>query len=191
MSSAVGAEVYIALLQEAIEKAKGVSVVPCQESIVALPAAIAIVSRGIPDTFLDGAAAQETDPTAMSVLKPRDVANLAKKWRAQLEGDLPAGVEAFLKVRILEAFGRRLGIARMEASNEDVEISVPGWSEATWETLEPHSALPEDACSYDADAKVLSVLGLGEEGPAKQLAILLNVLGSLYVFLEGKENFGF
>lgn len=191
MSSAVGAEVYIALLQEAIEQAKGVSVVPCQESVVALPAAMAIISKGIPETFLGGAAAQETDPTAMSVLKPRDVASLAKKWRAQLGGNLPAGAEAFLKVRILEAFGRRLGIARMEGGDEDVELLVPGWSIATWETLAPHSTLPEDACSYDDGNKVLSVLGLGEEGPAKQLAVLLNMLGSLYVFLEGKENFGF
>lgn len=191
MSSAVGAEVYIALLQEAIEQAKGVTVVPGQQSTVALPAAVAIVAKGLPATFLGGAAAAETDPTAMSVLKPRDVAALAKKWRAQLGGAMPAGAEAFLKVRILEAFGRRLGVARMEDGSGDMELSVPGWSKATWEHLAPHTALPEDACAYDDEAKVLAVLGLGQEGPAKQLAVLLNMLGSMYVFLEGKENFGF
>ena len=34
-------------------------------------------------------------------------------------------------------------------------------------------------------------LGLGKASAAKQLAVLLSMLGKSYIFLEGKDKFGF
>ena len=189
----VGAEVYLALLQEALEEAKGTDVTPVLSCEVHLPAAKKIMACGLPEGFLGEAARRESSTVVMSVMKPRDITKLARKWREQHAGALPGATEAVLKVYLLEAFGRRLGVDEMRLEGTDVVLLVPGWSDSVWERLRPElvGLLAEGGAVFDPEAKELLLRQLGAQSPAKQLAVLLGVLGKLYVYLEGKENFGF
>jgi transcription-repair coupling factor (superfamily II helicase) len=188
----VGPEVYMALLQEAIEEAKGTNVATVPKCRLLIKAAEVILERGLPDDFLDAEQRDLASEMAMEGKSPRDITRMAREWTARNGGPLPSVVAAFLKIRILQAFGRRLGMEQVEAVGSEIVIQVPGWSVRVFEHLRSHiSDTGGYVFTYDEDRTSLVVKQLGLQTPAKQLALLLGVLGELYTFLEGKENFGF
>eukprot|EP00614_Pseudopedinella_elastica_P012275 CAMPEP_0172610606 /NCGR_PEP_ID=MMETSP1068-20121228/30390_1 /TAXON_ID=35684 /ORGANISM="Pseudopedinella elastica, Strain CCMP716" /LENGTH=795 /DNA_ID=CAMNT_0013414361 /DNA_START=96 /DNA_END=2483 /DNA_ORIENTATION=- len=204
----VGPEVYMAILQEAIEDAKGTEVTPVPSCRLTLKAAHGILKRGLPDGFLgpNGSPARElalaeSSTAAMLARKPRDVVALGQKWRKMIEaesgtgtaGQLPPAVEAFLKMHLLEAFGRRLGVTDVSLQGPDLVLVTPGWSPKVWDFLRPHlySALRKPAAFFDDEMREVRIVSLGSAPPARQLAVLLTILADLYTVLEGKENFGF
>jgi len=212
----VGPEVYMALLQQALEEAKGTEITPVTNCAIALSAVEAILAKGLPSDFLPGDenARQEVTSAAMSARKPREISALGKQWCQRMATmdaaaavpptttALPGGVEALLKIHILQSFGRRLGVVRVRVvEGGDLELEVPTWSSVIWRHLGPtvddvyQQVDGVDGSGkwihYNDEAKLVALEGLGEAPPAKQLAVLLSFLGKLYVFLEGKENFGF
>jgi hypothetical protein len=215
LADRVGPEVYMALLQEALEEAKGTNVTAITTCAIELPVVEAMLKRGLPASFLPGNSVvrEEASAAAMSARKPKDIAALASDWRARLalaqglgqphsKVALPPTVEAFLKVHMLQGFGRRLGVTRVSlCAGGAMELEVPAWSPAIWVSLTPtvdeialqvnQAVEASNWIKYDDELKVVVLEGLGREPPAKQLAALLVFLGKIYIFLEGQGSFGF
>ena len=189
----VGPEVYLALLQEAIEDTRGTEIIASTDCVVGLPAAETILNRGLPSDFPLEGAKEEVMIAAVSVLKPREVNELVKQWRLRLGGTLPPTVEALFKIHQLEAFGRRLGVEMISLDGDDLLLEVPGWSTRIWKDVADlvDEVQSHGGADFDDDEKCMRLIGAGLQPPAKQLATLIAVLGRLYLHVEGKETFGF
>ena len=102
----------MALLQSAIDEVKGAAVKPCARCRLNMRAAQAILARGLPpadDGVVDDEVRREWGPSQLAALAPPALTQLAKKWRrAYAAQRLPPALEAYLKLHLLQALGRRL-----------------------------------------------------------------------------------
>ena len=81
---------------------------------------------------------------------------------------------------------------QIEAVGADIIMQVPSWTLRIFDHLRFQiTDTGGFVVTYDEGRNMLIIQQLGLQSPAKQLALLLGILGELYTFLEGKENFGF
>jgi transcription-repair coupling factor (superfamily II helicase) len=194
MVDKVGPEVYLALLQEAIEEAKGANVTPVHECALRhVSAAANVVDRGLPPEFDVPGAIDDARAGAMAVRRPRDLLDLRDRWEKELKGPLPQEVQQFLKVQLLLSFGRRLGMAAISTGGKDVVLDVPGWTTTIWDHVRPTLAAAlagvegdRIQAAYSNSDKQVRLKGLAAGDNPHQLETLTKALGMLFVFVDGK-----
>lgn len=195
----VGPEVYLALLAEAIEEAKGTRLTPVAECALLLPGA-AHLARAPPLPVASAArealstAGTQAGPAGVrELMTPRDLGRLKERWETE-HGPLPTAAMRVFRAHWMLACGRRLGVEAMSLDADDVALFCPGWTATIWAHLKPtvREALPTGLqATYSDDDRTLRLKQLGKLRAEKQLKVLLRVLGAMFVFVDGKEAFGF
>ena len=191
MHAKVGMEVYMTLLQEAIDEAKGTEVASVPHCRLRIPAAKIILQRGFPESYLDEAGKIAALGQLEAARNPREVLAIGRGWREASNNQLPSQVEAMLKIYNLEALARRLGVIEVETNERDVLLHVPGWTPRVAELLTEQLQRGWGELAYSPSTRQVVLKEVGTASPAKQLAILLSTLANGFICLEGKENFGF
>lgn len=195
--SQVGPDVYLSLLREEIESAQGSNITSVPLCRMHIKAAEIILKKGLPGDFLDNAAVRSRAMFELeSCRSAEEVAAIGVQWRQDAAFDgrvLPTQVEALLKIFQLHAYACRLGIVEIETVDEDIRLHVPGWSDMVLRVWQPRMLEGyHGRMSYDEVRRQMYLRNLGAQSPAKQMAVVLNLLKHACSFLgEEKENFGF
>ena len=136
-----------------------------------IQAADIILRRGLPEEFLDAEERKSATESALAEKSPREITAIGKKWVA-CHGPLPTSVTAYLKICVLQAFGRRLGMEQIKAVDTNIVVTCPGWTTKIFDHLFPQiSDTGGHALSYNGDRNQLIIEQLATQNPAKQVMI--------------------
>ncbi len=179
--NAVGFDLYMSMLQEAIQEVQGQDIPQVEDTQVDLSLTAFIPSQYIAD--MD----QKMDAyrTVTMANSKKELEQIGKDWRDRY-GELPAPVQQLLQVMELKQITKSLGFSRIKPEGKQHIVLETPMEEPAWRRLQEH--LPEKVSSRFVYTKgKVTVRGLGVLKTQQQLENLISWLGNLRVSLEAEE----
>ncbi len=179
--NAVGFDLYMEMLQEAIAEIRGQEIPSVDDTQIDLN-----VTAMVPQTYIADA--------DQKMAAYRQVASAASRTELQLialdwgdrYGQLPAPVQALLRVMELKLVAKSLGFSRIKPQNEHVLLETP-MAEPAWSRLK--EGLPAHLKSrFVYQAGKVTVRGLGQQAPSQQLEHLIQWLTAIATSLESRPS---
>lgn len=176
--NAVGFDLYMSMLQEAIQEVQGQDIPQVDDTQVDLKLTAFIPSHYITD--MD----QKMDAyrTVTMTNSKKELEQIEKDWRDRY-GELPAPVKQLLQVMELKQITKSLGFSRIKPEGKQhIALETP-MEEPAWKRLQEH--LPDKISSRFVYSKgKVTVRGLGVLKTQQQLENLISWLGELRESLE-------
>ena len=170
---AIGFELYMDMLQEAIAQIRGEEIPQVSDTQVDLQLTAFIPATYIPDPE------QKIDAyRSVAAANSRvELAQIAADWNDRY-GTLPPGVEQLLKVVELKQIAKPLGFSRIKPEGKQHIILETPMEEPAWRKLQ--EKLPAHLRSrFVYSKKKVTVRGLAVLKPQKQLESLIEWLGTI------------
>ncbi|AFY79097.1 transcription-repair coupling factor Mfd [Pleurocapsa sp. PCC 7327] len=170
---AIGFELYMEMLQEAIEEIQGQEIPQVDDAQIDLKLTAFIPTDYIPDLE------QKMDAYRAVALanSKRELQQIAADWNDRY-GKLPTPVEQLLKVVELKQIAKSLGFSRVKPDGSQHVILETPMEEPAWKLLQ--EKLPEHLRSrFVYSPKKVTVRGLGVLNPQQQLENLIDWLGKM------------
>ncbi|MFP4254649.1 MAG: transcription-repair coupling factor [Halothece sp.] len=178
--NAVGFDLYMSMLQEAIQEVQGEDIPQVEDTQIDLKLTAFVPSNYITD--MD----QKMDAyrTVTMANSKKELDQIRKDWRDRY-GELPSPVQQLLQVMELKQITKSLGFSRIKPEGKQhVALETP-MEEPAWKKLQEH--LPSHIASRFVYSKgKVTVRGLGVLKTQQQLDNLINWLGQLRDFLEAE-----
>lgn len=171
--TAIGFELYMEMLQEAIKEIQGQEIPQVDETQVDLQLTAFIPTSYIADTQ------QKMDAyrAVATVNSKRDLEQIMVAW-TDCYGEIPASVKQLLQVIELKQIGKSLGFSRIKTDGKQHIILETPMEEPAWKLLQEN--LPNYLQSrFVYSPKKVTVRGLGLSKPQKQLESLIEWLGKM------------
>jgi transcription-repair coupling factor (superfamily II helicase) len=178
---AIGFELYMEMLQEAIKEVQGQEIPQVDDTQIDLKLTAFIPADYIPDLE------QKMDAyrTVALASSKRELEQIAADWSDRY-GKLPVPVEQLLKVVELKHIAKSLGFSRIKPDGSQHVILETPMEEPAWKLLQ--EKLPEHLRSrFVYSLKKVTVRGLGVLKPQQQLEHLLEWLGKMQGVLSETE----
>lgn len=176
--NAVGFDLYMSMLQEAIQEVQGQDIPQVEDTQIDLKLTAFIPSNYITD--MD----QKMDAyrTVTMTNSKKELEQIEKDWRDRY-GELPAPVKQLLQVMELKQITKSLGFSRIKPEGKQhIALETP-MEEPAWKRLQEH--LPDKISSRFVYSKgKVTVRGLGVLKTQQQLENLISWLGDLRESLE-------
>ncbi|MEB3309179.1 MAG: transcription-repair coupling factor [Snowella sp.] len=170
---AIGFELYMEMLQEAIKEIQGQEIPKVEDTQIDLQITAFIPSEYIPDLEQKMAAYQRIS----SVNSPEEMVQVAAEWSDRY-GTLPSSVEQLFKVIELKHLAKSLGFSRIKPDGKQHIILETPMEEPAWKLLQEN--LPQHLQSrFVYSPKKVTVRGLGVVKPKQQLENLIDWLGKM------------
>ena len=176
--NAVGFDLYMSMLQEAIQEVQGQDIPQVEDTQVDLNLTAFIPSQYIAD--MD----QKMDAyrTVTMANSKKELEQIGKDWRDRY-GELPAPVQQLLQVMELKQITKSLGFSRIKPEGKQHIVLETPMEEPAWRRLQEH--LPKKVASRFVYTKgKVTVRGLGVLKTQQQLENLISWLGELRESLE-------
>ncbi|ERN41893.1 transcription-repair coupling factor (mfd) [Rubidibacter lacunae KORDI 51-2] len=171
--NAVGFDLYMSMLQEAIQEIQGQEIPQVEDTQIDLKLTAFIPSDYIQDLE------QKMDAyrAVAATTNKKDLAQLAADWSDRY-GPIPSSVEQLLKVVELKQISKSLGFSRIKLEGKQhVALETP-MEEPAWKLLQAN--LPEHLKSrFVFSPKKVTVRGLGVLKTSKQLENLIDWLSKM------------
>ncbi|MGD1938784.1 MAG: transcription-repair coupling factor [Cyanophyceae cyanobacterium] len=169
----IGFDLYMDMLNEAIQEIRGQEIPQVDETQVDLPITAFIPSDYIPDLDQKMAAYR----TVAAATNRRELAEIAAEW-CDRYGQLPSAAEQLFQVMELKQVAKSLGFSRIKPEGKQhVELETP-MEEPAWKLLAEN--LPKHLRSrFVYTGKKVLVRGLGVMKPKQQLDNLIEWMGYL------------
>ncbi len=182
--NAVGFDLYMSMLQEAIQEVQGEDIPQVEDTQIDLNLTAFVPSNYITD--MD----QKMDAyrTVTMANSKKELDQIRKDWRDRY-GELPPPVQQLLQVMELKQITKSLGFSRIKPEGKQhVALETP-MEEPAWKKLQEH--LPQHIASRFVYSKgKVTVRGLGVLKTQQQLDNLINWLGQLRESLEQERAIG-
>ncbi|MFP4133628.1 MAG: transcription-repair coupling factor [Halothece sp.] len=179
--NAVGFDLYMSMLQEAIQEVQGEDIPQVEDTQIDLKLTAFVPSNYITD--MD----QKMDAyrTVTMANSKKELDQIRKDWRDRY-GELPSPVQQLLQVMELKQITKSLGFSRIKPEGKQhVALETP-MEEPAWKKLQEH--LPSHIASRFVYSKgKVTVRGLGVLKTQQQLDNLINWLGEVREALEEKS----
>jgi len=170
---AIGFDLYMEMLQEAIKEVQGQEIPKVEETQVDLKVTAFIPSDYIPDLEQKMAAYQRI--TAVNSIE--ELVQVAAEW-CDRYGVLPSPVEQLFKIIELKHIARSIGFSRIKSDGKQHIILETPMEEPAWKLLAEN--LPQHLRSrFVFSPKKVTVRGLGVVKPKQQLESLIDWLGKM------------
>ncbi|WP_267383466.1 transcription-repair coupling factor [Cyanobacterium sp. uoEpiScrs1] len=171
--TAIGFELYMEMLQEAIKEIQGQEIPKVDETQIDLPLTAFIPTNYIADT-------QQKMDAYRAIAKANskeDLEQIVVAWTDRY-GEIPASVKQLLQVIELKQIGKFLGFSRIKTDGKQHIILETPMKEPAWKLLQEN--LPDYLQSrFVYSPKKVTVRGLGVLKPQKQLESLIEWLGKM------------
>ncbi len=170
---AIGFELYMEMLQEAIREIQGQEIPKVEDTQIDLQVTAFIPSDYIPDLEQKMAAYRRVT----AVESPRDLVQIAVDWGDRY-GVLPPPVEQLFKIVELKHLAKSLGFSRIKPEgHQNIVLETP-MGEPAWKLLSEN--LPQHLRSrFVYNPKKVIVRGLAVMKPAQQMENLVDWLGKM------------
>ena len=176
--NAVGFDLYMSMLQEAIQEVQGEDIPQVEDTQIDLKLTAFVPSNYITD--MD----QKMDAyrTVTMANSKKELDQIRKDWRDRY-GELPSPVQQLLQVMELKQITKSLGFSRIKPEGKQhVALETP-MEEPAWKRLQEH--LPKQIASRFVYSKgKVTVRGLGVLKTQQQLDNLISWLGELRASLD-------
>ena len=172
---AIGFDLYMEMLQEAIQEIQGQEIPQVEETQVDLNLTAFIPADYIPDLE------QKMDAyrAVASASSQKELNQIAADW-CDRYGPLPSPVKQLLSIVELKQIAKSLGFSRIKSDGKQHVILETPMEEPAWKLLQEN--LPQHLRSrFVYTPKKVTVRGLGVIKPQKQLENLIDWLGKLIV----------
>ncbi len=172
---AIGFDLYMEMLQEAIQEIQGQEIPQVEETQVDLNLTAFIPADYIPDLE------QKMDAyrAVASASSQKELNQIAADW-CDRYGPLPSPVKQLLSIVELKQIAKSLGFSRIKSDGKQHVILETPMEEPAWKLLQEN--LPQHLRSrFVYTPKKVTVRGLGVIKPQKQLENLIDWLGKLVV----------
>ncbi|QDZ38769.1 transcription-repair coupling factor [Euhalothece natronophila Z-M001] len=180
--NAVGFDLYMSMLQEAIQEVQGEDIPQVEDTQIDLKLTAFVPSNYISD--MD----QKMDAyrTVTMANSKKELDQIRQDWRDRY-GELPPPVQQLLQVMELKQITKSLGFSRIKPEGKQhVALETP-MEEPAWKKLQEH--LPKHIASRFVYSKgKVTVRGLGVLKTQQQLDNLINWLGELRRSLEQEKE---
>jgi len=176
--NAVGFDLYMSMLQEAIQEVQGEDIPQVEDTQIDLN-----LTAFIPGNYItDMDQKMDAYRTVTAANSKKELDQIAKDWRDRY-GELPAPVQQLLQVMELKQITKSLGFSRIKPEGKQhVALETP-MEEPAWKKLQEH--LPQHIASRFVYSKgKVTVRGLGVLKTQQQLDNLISWLGQLLESLE-------
>jgi len=176
--NAVGFDLYMSMLQEAIQEVQGQDIPQVEDTQIDLKLTAFVPSNYItdPDQKID---AYRTVTMANS---KKELDQIRDDWRDRY-GELPAPVNQLLQIMELKQITKSLGFSRIKPEGKQHIALETKMEEPAWKRLQEH--LPKKIASRFVYSKgKVTVRGLGVLKTQQQIDNLINWLGQLRESLE-------
>lgn len=177
---AIGFDLYMEMLQEAIQEVQGQEIPQVDEAQIDLKLTAFIPADYIPDLE------QKMDAyrAIATTHSKKEIDELAADWRDRY-GEIPAPALQLLQVIELKQIAKSLGFSRIKPESKQHVILETPMEEPAWKLLKEN--LPQHLHSrFVYTPKKVIVRGLGVLKPEKQLESLISWLGSMQGALPQK-----
>ncbi|PSO48822.1 MAG: transcription-repair coupling factor [Cyanobacteria bacterium SW_9_44_58] len=182
--NAVGFDLYMSMLQEAIQEVQGEDIPQVEDTQIDLN-----LTAFIPGNYItDMDQKMDAYRTVTAANSKQELDQIAKDWRDRY-GELPAPVQQLLQVMELKQITKSLGFSRIKPEGKQhVALETP-MEEPAWKKLQEH--LPQHIASRFVYSKgKVTVRGLGVLKTQQQLDNLIGWLGQLRESLEQERAIG-
>jgi len=182
--NAVGFDLYMSMLQEAIKEVQGQDIPQVEDTQIDLN-----LTAFIPNNYIsDMDQKMDAYRTVTAADSKQELEQIANDWRDRY-GELPEPVQELLKVMELKQITKSLGFSRIKPEGKQhVALETP-MEEPAWKRLQQN--LPENVASRFVYSKgKVTVRGLGVLKTQQQLDNLINWLGELRESLEQERAIG-
>jgi len=182
--NAVGFDLYMSMLQEAIQEVQGEDIPQVEDTQIDLN-----LTAFIPGNYItDMDQKMDAYRTVTAANSKQELDQIAKDWRDRY-GELPAPVQQLLQVMELRQITKSLGFSRIKPEGKQhVALETP-MEEPAWKKLQEH--LPQHIASRFVYSKgKVTVRGLGVLKTQQQLDNLIGWLGQLRESLEQERAIG-
>ena len=170
---AIGFDLYMEMLQEAIKEVQGQEIPKVEETQVDLKITAFIPSDYIPDLEQKMAAYQQIT----AVNSTEELVQVAAEW-CDRYGVIPSPVEQLFKIIELKHVARSIGFSRIKSDGKQHIILETPMEEPAWKLLAEN--LPQHLRSrFVFSPKKVTVRGLGVVKPKQQLESLIDWLGKM------------
>ncbi|BAP17023.1 transcription-repair coupling factor [cyanobacterium endosymbiont of Epithemia turgida] len=179
--TAIGFELYMEMLQEAIKEIQGQEIPQVNETQVDLQLTAFIPNSYIADTQ------QKMDAyrAVATANSKKDLEQIMVAW-TDCYGEIPTSVKQLLQVIELKQIGKSLGFSRIKTDDKQHIILETPMEEPAWKLLQEN--LPHYLQSrFVYSPKKVTVRGLGLSKPQKQLESLIEWLGKMKRALPQEE----
>ncbi len=170
---AIGFELYMEMLQEAIKEIQGQEIPQVEDTQIDLK-----LTAFIPGNYISDVE-QKMDAYRAIVLanSPKELVQIATEW-CDRYGNLPTPVEQLLKVAKFKQIAKSLGFSKIKSDGKQHIILETPMEEPAWKILQ--EKLPTHLQSrFIYSPKKVTVRGLGVLKPDKQLDSLIEWLGQI------------
>ncbi len=169
---AIGFDLYMEMLQEALQEIRGQEIPQVDETQVDLK-----VTAFLPATYIADLEQKMEAYRAVAVAQSQvELGRLAEAWRDRY-GELPKPAQQLLQLAQLKQVARSLGFSRIKPEPQHVVLETP-MEEPAWKLLQEN--LPQHLRSrFIYSPKKVTVRGLGALKPQQQLENLLEWLGKM------------
>lgn len=179
--NAVGFDLYMEMLQEAIAEIRGQEIPSVDDTQIDLNITAMVPQQYIADADQKMAAYRQVASAASRT----ELQLIALDWGDRY-GQLPPPVEALLRVMELKLVAKSLGFSRIKPQNEHVLLETP-MAEPAWNRLK--EGLPAHLRSrFVYQAGKVTVRGLGQQAPSQQLDSLIQWLTAVANSLESSPT---
>ncbi len=170
---AIGFELYMEMLQEAIKEIQGQEIPQVDETQVDLQ-----LTAFIPTDYIaDPQQKMDAYRAIATANSQKDVEQIVAAWTDRY-GSLPSPVKQLLQVIELKQIGKSLGFSRIKTDGKQHIILETPMEEPAWKLLQEN--LPNHLRSrFVYSPKKVTVRGLGVLKPQKQLESLIEWLGKM------------
>ncbi len=167
---AIGFDLYMEMLQEAIAEIKGSEIPQVDDTQIDLPLTAFIPSNYMPDADQKMSAYR----ALAAVSSRRELSQILEEWSDRY-GAVPAAAQQLVKVMELKQLAKKIGFARIKLEGKQNIILETKMEEPAWKTL--HQRLPSHLQSrFVFQTGKAIARGLGSLSADKQLLTLIDYL---------------